>query len=268
MMSTLHSTSIHHSNATIDSSSPKFSLARPGNAPLSILAGSNNLPRSGPCMDALSIDTQSQASFVSMAAPQFAEPHPPRDEDSIPPPRIPARPSEYQSRLPKSIQLINEARQVIGTGEFEKRRKQYAIAPTNPPSIPSVQTPQSKLQQLNRRLERVFLKLADPRWSRSAKNDEMQTYITHWVRDLDSVSDQLLLPTLCKQDKSCSISELANLLVCLNRALEEAEASKGVFYEYTGSNIDRAFSKLRVLSTHCEKEIEEFEDEREEWENA
>jgi hypothetical protein len=76
-------------------------------------------------------------------------------------------------------------------------------------------------------------------------------------------------PVFDKQELNMIVSQLAQLLVKMNLLLEQSEAlNRGVFYDASGSHIDRVFTKLRSLSTVCEKEIEEFEDEREDWRDS
>ncbi|KAJ5162284.1 hypothetical protein N7492_007676 [Penicillium capsulatum] len=179
--------------------------------------------------------------------------------------------AEFQLRLPKSIQVINESRQIIGTKEFEEKRNKWAVVSMRPhrdapAGTAPTRVPRPDLHGLNRRLERMFLNMDSLTYSGLTTSDEVKAYIIYWVHDLDTFSNELQSPTLSVQDQKDMIRGLVNLLVSLNRKLEEAETtSQGIFYKHASSDIDLTFNKLRCFSTLCGKEIEEFEDEREEW---
>lgn len=181
-------------------------------------------------------------------------------------------PNGLRLQLPKSIEVINESRRVVGAKKFGEHRQRLART-SKPPkqtetrhSRPNISV--RAIQQLRRRLENVFQTLNVPPGSRNTIDDDLRTDIVDWVSKLDSLSDQLLSspPAFSKKELDGVISDLVPLLVTLNRLLEESqERSRSAFYEASVSGIDQTFSKLRGLSTHCEKEIEEFEDEREDW---
>jgi hypothetical protein len=121
---------------------------------------------------------------------------------------------------------------------------------------------------LSRQLENIFQALNVPEMDRMTTNQDLQTDIVAWVSRLGDLSGQLHVspPVFGKQERSILIGELSKLLVSLNRLIENSEGGiRGVFYNASGSQIDRVFAQLRSLSTFCEKEIEEFEDERDDW---
>jgi hypothetical protein len=165
-------------------------------------------------------------------------------------------------------------RKVVGAKEFEAHRRQLDAE-----SSASTQhlherrhLPASKgvdfVQQLGRNIEHIFEMLNVPAASRITTNHDLQTDVVAWVSRLGNVLEQLQAspPVFDKQELNMIVSELAQLLARLNLLLEESEVrNRGVFYDVSGSYIDRVFTKLRSLSTVCAKEIEEFEDERETW---
>ena len=99
-------------------------------------------------------------------------------------------------------------------------------------------------------------------------NDDLWHDITDWITELHGFAEELCSspPVFEKQQMNDMINKSVKLLVALNRLIEKAEdEAKDVFYTVSGTRVDSVFAKLRGLSTHCEKEIEEFEDEREDW---
>ncbi|KAJ5153032.1 uncharacterized protein N7482_009510 [Penicillium canariense] len=184
----------------------------------------------------------------------------------------PAWPSGQPLQLPSSIRVINEARQVVGQKEFEEHQRKLNVVSSahqqrgpqpNPPEegIPTV-------QKLSRQIENIFQTLDVPTSARVTTNSDLQTDIVAWVFGLDDLSEQLQVSPAVfgKHEKSAVIRDISKLLVTLNRLLEESKPeNQGVFYDASKSRVDQVFARLRGLSTLCEKEIEEFEDERDDW---
>lgn len=121
---------------------------------------------------------------------------------------------------------------------------------------------------MSRQLENIFKTLNVPEIDRMTTNDDLQTDIVAWVSKLEHLLEDLHVspPNFDKQERNIIIGELSQLLVTLNRLIEDSQVgNRGVFYNACGSRIDHVFMQLRSLSTFCEKEIEEFEDERNDW---
>lgn len=177
--------------------------------------------------------------------------------------------------LPESIQAINESLWIVGKKEFEERQRQLASVqmdhrlPVPHASPPSRGAP--AVDKMSCQLENIFKTLNVPEIDRMTTNDDLQTDIVAWVSKLEDLSEGLHVspPIVDKQERNTIIGELSQLLVTLNRVIEDTQGgNRGVFYDGCGSRIDRVFMQLRTLSTFCEKEIEEFEHEREEWNDS
>jgi hypothetical protein len=196
---------------------------------------------------------------------------------ALPSPAPSVWPDEQFFHLPERIQTVNEARKIIGAKELEARRRQLDAK-----SSASAQQQHKRqhltasksvdsIQQLSHQIEHIFQTLQVPVASRIVTNNGEQTDIVAWVFSLGTVLEELQAspPVFDKQELNMIVSQLAQLLVKMNLLLEQSEAlNRGVFYDASGSHIDRVFTKLRSLSTVCEKEIEEFEDEREDWRDS
>lgn len=175
-------------------------------------------------------------------------------------------------KLPENIQAINESRRVVGKKEFEERQRQLGLIPSDRQQPIRQVSPLRKgnpaVDKLSRQLENIFQTLNVPEIDRMTTNHDMRTDIVAWVSRFGDLSEQLYFspPVFDKKERSAMIGDLSKLLVTLNRLIENSEGGiRGVFYDASGSQIDRVFAKLRSSSTFCEKEIEEFEDEREDW---
>jgi hypothetical protein len=160
----------------------------------------------------------------------------------------------------------------MGQKEFEERQRELGFVPSNRQlPIPQASPPSkgvSVVDKLNRQIENIFQTLNAPEIDRITTNHDLQTDIVAWVSRLGDMSEQLHVspPVFGKQERSTRIGELSKLLVTLNRLIEDSKGGiQGVFYDASGSRINQVFAKLRSLSTFCEKEIEEFEDERDDW---
>lgn len=175
-------------------------------------------------------------------------------------------------KLPENLQSINESRRVVGEKQLEERKRQLAFVSLDR-QLPVPQTSPPKggtaaVDRLNRQIEDIFQTLTVPEIDRMTTNQDLQTDIVAWVSRLGDLSEQLHLspPIFDKQTKSTTIGELSELFITLNRLIEDSQGGvRGVFYDASGTRIDRVFAQVRSLSTFCEKEIEEFEDEREDW---
>jgi hypothetical protein len=175
-------------------------------------------------------------------------------------------------KLPENIQSINESRRVVGQKQLEERKRQlsfvsldrqFPVPQTSPPKSGS-----AAVDKLNRQIENIFQTLTVPEIDRMTTNHDLQTDIVAWVSRLGYLSEQLhISPAVSdKQERSTMIGELSQLLITLNRLIEDSQGGvRGVFYAASGTLIDQVFARVRSLSTFCEKEIEEFEDERNDW---
>ncbi|CEJ56969.1 hypothetical protein PMG11_05680 [Penicillium brasilianum] len=177
-------------------------------------------------------------------------------------------------KLPENIQSINESRRVVGEKQLEERKRQLAFVSLHRQlPVPQTSPPKSgtaAVDRLNRQIEDIFQTLTVPEIDRMTTNKDLQTDIVAWVSGLGDMSEQLhLSPPVFefdKQARSTMIRELSELLITLNRLIEDSQGGvRGVFYDASGTRIDHVFAQVRSLSTFCEKEIEEFEDERKDW---
>ncbi|KAJ5377687.1 uncharacterized protein N7496_005096 [Penicillium cataractarum] len=175
-------------------------------------------------------------------------------------------------KLPENIQAINESRRVVGQKQFEERKRQLPFVSSDRqlPS-PRASPPRNGIitvDKLSLQIENIFQTLNVPEMDRMTTNYDLQTDIVAWVTRLGDLSEQLHIspPVLDKQERSTMIGELSKLLVTLNRLIEDSQSrNRRVFYDASETRIDHVFTQLRSVSTFCEKEIEEFEDEREDW---
>lgn len=171
-------------------------------------------------------------------------------------------------RLPQNIEVLNQSRQVTGEKEFKARQKALGADPEIPPRTKSTQYGSVKtVQNLSRVLAGIFSTLSTSQTARLTTNEELWHDIVDWVDRLDTLSNKLSSRSeLAKDERNQTISETVKLLVTLNQLNERARLeNRGIFYEASSMKIDCVFIKLKRLSTHCAKEIEEFEDEREDW---
>lgn len=182
------------------------------------------------------------------------------------------RQSAQYFKLPENIQAINESRRVVGKKEFEEHQRLLDLVPSDRQPPAAQASPPSKgnpaVDKLSRQLENIFQTLNVPEIDRMTTNHDMQADIVAWVSRLGDLSEQLhVSPSVFgKQERSAMVGEVSKLLVTLNRLIEISEGGiRGVFYDASGSRIDQVFANLRSLSIFCEKGIEEFEDEREDW---
>lgn len=195
-----------------------------------------------------------------------------------PPPAAPAplkqidRPSQWPPglhiRLPQNIQVLNQSRQAIGEKEFLARQKILGADSAKPPIKNLAQYGSVKtVQNLSRVLEGIFNTLNTSPSARLTTNEQLWHDIVDWVDKLDTLSNTLSSRSeLEKEERNRTISEMVKLLVTLNQLNERTKSeNKSIFYEASSMKIDCVFIKLKRLSTHCAKEIEEFEDEREDW---
>lgn len=101
--------------------------------------------------------------------------------------------------------------------------------------------------------------------------DEKKRDVITWVHELDHFLDACGFSSDGQNPSHMSSSDLVDLLICLNEWIESSSgALRSIFYQAAEqAGLDRVFEKLQRISksVRCAKEIEEYEDVREEWED-
>lgn len=181
-------------------------------------------------------------------------------------------PKHQYLQLPEDIQLINEYRQRVGEKELKQRQQQLTAGPLDHdlpiPPVTSLKKGIPAVNKLSRQLENIFQTLEVSTTDRMTTNQDLSSDIVAWVVSLEDLADQLHAspPVFDKEEKSEILGEVSELLITLNRLIiNSGHENQMVFYDACGPRIDHVFSQLRKLSTFCEKEIENFEDDRAYW---
>jgi hypothetical protein len=193
-----------------------------------------------------------------------------------PPHSIRRREKEKQreSEFPAAIVLLNERRRLISSKEFVEYQKKHH--PLKPPSKPSFLAPEiPTVSQLHDGLIYAFRYFHSTATPHATFHDEHQRkVIFHWTQGLgrliDSwVSESALTSPDSKEAKQAEWNEVIDLLIGLNGLIEESDdRMKRVFYLSTEQGgIDELLHKWQALSNSVRgtKELEEFNDVREEW---
>lgn len=240
-------------------------------APLALL-GSNQVTSSESNHEDINFGSSQPPNFPPRAL--VALPSRPAEESQKAQPSLSARtlwPKHQYLQLPENIQLINEYRQIVGEKELKQRQQLTAVPSDHDLPIPSV-TSQKKgipaVNKLSRQLENIFQTLKVPMADRMTTNQDLSSDIVAWVFSLEDLADQLHASprVFDTEEKSEILGEVSELLVTLNRLIIHSEReNQMLFYDACGPRIDYVFSQLKKLSTFCEKEIENFEDDRAYW---
>jgi hypothetical protein len=191
----------------------------------------------------------------------------------------PPTPASAQFQLPLRLQAINKARQITGSNEFQKFRAKYKAAEPPPrPSFLNHKVP--SLQELRQGIDYVFrpdhtsptagLKCTDAEEERKKEiiiwKNGLSHFLGYWISPLtEPLGNRQELNT----NQESTPNNLVELLVHLNHSIESSDnKTKRVFYEAIAhSRFDQTLEKLCTVtkSVRCMKEIEEFEDVRDEW---
>jgi hypothetical protein len=218
---------------------------------------------------------------ISTTRGLFAMPPEPPSDDLVAahhPAPAPEPESGKQARqLPAAIVLLNERRQSTGAKGFKDFQEKYH--PPKPPSKPSFLTLEiPTVPQLLDGLDYIFrpFPLATTRQT-VANRDERKREIFRWTEGLDHllnswVSGPISSPSASKEVKQAKWNEMVDLLARLNGLIDESDdRMKRVFYQGTEQGeIDGVLDKLQRVSKSVRgmKEVEEFEDVREEWKES
>lgn len=233
-----------------------------------------------------------QASFVARMAVEEGEPlleDVPRDIDELYPPYPSARPTDIHSpndspQLPQDVRAINEQRQLVGSREFQKFQAKYQLRVQ--PSKPSfLKRTAHSIPDLREGIDFVFRPVySSTNGMKLSSAEERKREVIKWIEALDSIvetafpasetasspsSGPHLSKPLDGQLHSSTANELVDLLATLNRALEQSEpvVRRNFYHASQLAHLDQVFDRLQRVSksVRCRKEIEEFEDMREEW---
>ena len=183
------------------------------------------------------------------------------------------------SKLPPALVLLNEERQSTGSKEFKEYQQKQKHHPPKPPCKPSFLTLEiSSVPQLQRCLAFIFRPFppAAPRQA-TVNREERKKEIVRWTQGLDHllgfwIAESLLSPPNSKEAKQAKWNEVVDLLIGLNAVIEESDDKmKRVFYKGAEqAGFGEVLNKLQTVSKSVRgmKEIEEFEDVREEWKDS
>lgn len=185
--------------------------------------------------------------------------------------------AEQTRKLPVAIALLNERRQATGSKEFKEYQKKYQPPkPVAKPSFLDVEVP--TIRQLHESLDYIFRPFAGT-GARQANvhRDERKKEIVRWIQGLDHLLDSWISeprssPSGSNEAEQTKRHEIVELLVRLNGSMEDSdERIKSVFYQGTEqAGIGEVLDKLQTVSRSVRvvKEVEEFQDVREEWKES
>jgi hypothetical protein len=179
--------------------------------------------------------------------------------------------------LPAKILEINVRRQSSGSKAFQEyKEKHFPSKAMFEPSLHSLEiTTTAQLHDSLTHLFRPFIRTRVHQASldRDHRKDEM----VRWTRKLEqllhsSISESASSPTFTKEAVQANQNAMVDLLVRLNASIEKCdEKTRRLFYQGTEqAGIDRVLRKLQTVSksVRAMKEVEEFEDAREEWKDG
>jgi len=207
-------------------------------------------------------------------------PEPPLDDLAAAhhPAPAPKPESGKQARqLPAAIVLLNKRRQSTGAKGFKDFQEKYH--PPKPPSKPSFLTLEvPSVPQLRDGLDYIFRPFP-PATTRQtiANRDERKREIFRWTEGLDHLlnswaSEPISSLPASKEARQAKGNEMVDLLVRLNGLIDGSDdRMKRVFYQGAEQGeIDGVLDKLQRVSKSVRgmKEVEEFEDVREEWKES
>lgn len=218
---------------------------------------------------------------ISTTLGLFAVPPEPPSDDLIAahhPAPAPKPESEKQARqLPAAIVVLNERRQSTGAKGFKDFQEKYH--PPKPPPKPSFLTLEiPTAPQLLDGLDYIFRPFPPATTRQTVANrDERKREIFRWTEGLDHLlnswaSEPISSPSASKEARQAKGNEMVDLLVRLNGLIDGSDdRMKRVFYQGAEQGeIDGVLDKLQRVSKSVRgmKEVEEFEDVREEWKES
>ena len=187
--------------------------------------------------------------------------------------------SRSKRELPASIIELNLRRQSSGQKAFQEYQKKHFEPKKLPPPRPSflyLETP--TVPQLRDGLCYVFRSFSVATARQATLNrDERKKEVVRWAQGLDHLldswtSESTIFSSDSQEAEQAKQNELVDLFVALNASIEKSnDVMKRLFYQAAlGAGIDRVLEKLQTVSrsVRAMKEIEEFEDARDEWEDS
>ena len=181
---------------------------------------------------------------------------------------------------PAAMAQLNERRQLTGAMEFKQyREKHHSQKPPLKPSFLTLEIP--TLAQLRDGLTYVFRPFSQTVASRhaAANHDDRKREIRLWTQGLDHLLDSWMSSEPMASDlkeparpTADQIEMMVDFLICLNRSVEKSDdRMKRLFYQSAEhAGIHGVLDKLQAVSKSVRvmKEIEEFEDVKEEWKDG
>jgi hypothetical protein len=187
--------------------------------------------------------------------------------------------SRPKRELPASIVQLNLRRQSSGEKAFQEYQKKHFEPKKLPPPKPSfLYLGIPTIPQLRDGLSYVFRSfLVTTARQATLNRDERKKEVVRWAQGLDHLlgswtCESTIFPSDSQEAKQAKRNELVDLLVALNGSVEKSnDVMRRLFYQATSeTGIDRVLEKLQTVSrsVRAMKEIEEFEDARDEWKDS
>lgn len=176
--------------------------------------------------------------------------------------------------LPAEIAELNIKRQASGSLAFNEYRKKHLLpSPPSKPPFLTLEVP--TLFQLRDGLNYIFRPFPHTTARQATLGrDERQKEVLRWTNGLEHLLDWWIAepisgPLDAKGSKQAKVDEMVELLVGMNASIEKCDYKiRRLFYRGTEqAEIDRVLQKLQTVtqSVRVMKEVEEFEDARDEW---
>ncbi|KAF7511671.1 hypothetical protein GJ744_003834 [Endocarpon pusillum] len=179
--------------------------------------------------------------------------------------------------LPAAIAERNIKRQSSGSLEFNEYRKKHLL-PSSPSKPPFLTLEVPTLFQLRDGLNYIFRPFPQTT-TRQATLDrnERKKEVLRWTHRLEHLLDRWIAepisaPLASNGGKHAKVDELVELLVGMNGWIDKCDYKvRRLFYQVTEpAEIDRVLRELQTVakSVRVMKEVEEFEDARDEWKDS
>ncbi|ERF75223.1 hypothetical protein EPUS_00015 [Endocarpon pusillum Z07020] len=179
--------------------------------------------------------------------------------------------------LPAAIAELNIKRQSSGSKVFNEYLQKHLLpSPPSKPQFLTLEVP--TLLQLRDGLNYIFHPLPGTTARQATLDrDERKKEVLRWTHGLEHlldcwIAEPISVPLDAKGEKQAKVNEIVELLVDMNGSIERCDSkTRRLFYQSTEqAEIDGVLQKLQTVtkSVRVMKEVEEFEDVRDEWKDS
>jgi hypothetical protein len=191
---------------------------------------------------------------------------------------LPAVNPNSKRQLPVAIVKLNIRRQSASSKAFEEYQKN-CFEPKPPCKLSFLSLEIPTVPQLRHGLTYIFRPFpqSTAAGQESLNRDERRKEIVRWIQGLDHLLDAWISGTMSshsahKEAIQDEQNEMVDLLIGLNGSIETSDDDmKRLFYQGTEqAGIDRVLDRFCMVlgSVRAMKEVEEFEDVRDEWKDS